>query len=197
MPSTQATVAVRDSRTEETWMRTFDRSPILIGRGPWNALPLDSPAVAPLHGEIWFRPRLVAYLHLTSREATFLDGQPVRSGELVPITNASTLILGPYRIDVIDPRVSIDPDGPSATSIEAIGPATRALAVMANFASPLLDLRRHLFGPREVASMDPSDPYEIVRRLLASGPDSPWRDARIPGHQRRVRRSHRRWPTRP
>jgi len=193
MPFTQATVAVRDTTTGETSTRTFDRSPILIGRGPWNALSLESPEVALLHGEIWFRPGFAAYLNLASQMPTLLDGRPLASGELVPLTSRATLVIGQYGIHVVRPSVSIDHDGPSAAAIRSISSVTRALAVMANFASPLLELRRHLLLPIDTASVDSDDPYEVVRSLLASsGPESPTENAPMSARARHVQRSHRR-----
>lgn len=173
MPPTQMTVGICDTTTGRTSTRTFDRSPVLIGRGHWNALSLDSPAVAPLHGEIWFGPGFLAYLNLTSRRPTVLDGRLLRSGELVRVRGRPSLVIGPYHIDATPEPFGSGHEGASNDGVGKADYVTHALAVMANFASPLLELRRHLQLPASPPSVDPNEPYEIVRSLLMSSSPMP------------------------
>lgn len=173
MPRARVTVGIRDTTTGQLSTRTFDRSPILIGRGPWNTLSIENQAVAPLHGEIWFGPRYLAYLNLTSREPTVLDGRLLHAGELVRLRGRPVLVIGPYHIDVAREPTSIGHEEEAAPITGSATFATHALAIMANFASPLLELRRRLLLPDATASSDSNDPYEIVRSLLAPSSSSP------------------------
>ena len=168
MPRTRVTIGICHTANGQASTRTFDRSPVLIGRGPWNDLSLESLAVAPLHGEIWFGPGFLAYLNLTARNLTMLDGRPLRSGELVRLNGRPLIAIGPYHIDAIGHPPGDRHQEDSAETMASAAYVTRALAIMANFAGPLLELRRHLLPAPAAGSLDPNDPYEIVRSLLAS-----------------------------
>jgi hypothetical protein len=97
-----ALVTIVDVAVQRMSTRTFDSSPVRIGRHPTCELRLADTQVARYHGEICFEPDGVClfFRNHAWTKATFVDDRRLARGEAVTLTEQSVIAVGRFRIDV-------------------------------------------------------------------------------------------------
>jgi type VI secretion system protein ImpI len=76
----------------------FLRSPVRIGRGDLNDLPLAKPFVSTYHGLVQFDDDGARYVDLGSMNGSVLDGVALQSNALTALEPGAELVLGTYRL---------------------------------------------------------------------------------------------------
>lgn len=181
MPPNKTVVELYEPRTERTLIQTFARSPVVVGSSPRTALRLEDPAVAPVHGEIWFGEDFLSFGNLASK--TWLDDHPLEVGVLAPLTDSSALMVGPYcltiyRLGARRPGTPVDETAVPRTALDFWPPQstkflTRALSVLTEFADALVDLKKGMVLPTGSILDAISDPDDMLAYLLdPSAPDA-------------------------
>ncbi len=79
----------------------FAQSPVRLGRNPLNDIELDDGYVSQWHGVIRFDEKTTTYLDLGSTNPSVVDGKPVERNVEIPVTEATDLRVGSFRIHVI------------------------------------------------------------------------------------------------
>lgn len=89
---------IRNLQTGATEERTFDHSPVRIGRHQRNELALDFPFVSQWHGIFSFDGAGCTYLDQGSTNGSFLDGKRLVSAMSAPIGPENELRIGVLRL---------------------------------------------------------------------------------------------------
>ena len=98
-------IGVVDTETGWTLTKIYDTSPVRVGKDGTNDLRLRGPDVADRHGEIIFGPDSLSFRNLARRRASHVDGERLEFRQMVALTDQSSVILGPYRIDAFVRRL--------------------------------------------------------------------------------------------
>jgi hypothetical protein len=181
MPPKKTVVEIYEPTTARTLVRTFATSPVVVGGSPRTTLRLESPTVAPIHGEIWSGEDFLSFGNLAPK--TWLNDHPLEVGALARLTDRSVLMVGSYCLTVYrlgDRR----PDTPVAdaplrkTALDFWPPQstkflTRALSVLTEFADALADMKKGMVLPTGSMLDAINDPDDILAYLLdPSGSDA-------------------------
>lgn len=183
MPAKKTVVEIYEPRTARTLIQTFAVSPVVVGSGPRAALRLEDPAVAPIHGQIWFGDDVLYFGNLAPK--TWLNDHPLEVGALAPLTDRSALLVGPYcltvyrlgdrRPDVSAAEISLRRAALDFWPPQSTKFLTRALSVLTEFADALVDLKKSIVISTGSILDTIDDPDDILAYLL--DPAAP--DARV------------------
>jgi len=174
MPAKKTIVEIYEPRTARTLIRTFAVSPVVVGSGPRAALRLEDPAVAPVHGQIWFCDDVLHFGNLAPK--TWLNDHPLEVGALAPLTEKSALMVGSfcltvYRLGERRPDVPAAEASLRKATLDSWPPQstkflTRALSVLTEFADALVDLKKSIVLPTGSILDTIDDPDDILAYLL-------------------------------
>ena len=91
-------VMLEDAETGRQERFAFLRSPVRIGRGELNDLPLDRPFVSTYHGMLQFDGEGVRYVDLGSTNGSNIDGTPVERNQVQVLGVGSQIEIGTLRL---------------------------------------------------------------------------------------------------
>ena len=105
----------------------FIRSPVRIGRGELNDVPLQRPFVSTYHGLIQFDDQETRYVDLGSTNGSTLDGARLERNTPVPVGPDTELLIGSFRLTFARRATSERPGRPRPPTAFAV----RASSVLA------------------------------------------------------------------
>lgn len=108
------TIRVEDVERGDSWVYTFDSSPVLIGRVESASLLLARPFVSLRHGTFDFDDEMVRFAELDPVTGTYVDGESLVGGEAL-LADSSELRVGPLRLTVSRERLPGGPLDPTAS----------------------------------------------------------------------------------
>jgi type VI secretion system protein len=76
----------------------FIKSPVRIGRGELNDLPLLRPFVSTYHGLVQFDDESASYVDVGSTNGSVIDGRQVEKNVPMPVAPGSELLIGTFRL---------------------------------------------------------------------------------------------------
>lgn len=88
-----------EARVAETI--AFERSPVRVGRNPFNDLRLDEPFVSQWHAVIRMTDARTTFLDLGATNKTYIDGVPIERNQEVEVNQDSDVRIGSLRLHFI------------------------------------------------------------------------------------------------
>lgn len=186
MPRIQIITSLLSTGTIWSVARNFDTSPVIIGAAETAHLKLAHAEISDRHAEITVEPRRATIRRLPGAAKLWVDGIPLRAEGRASLASGSTIIAGPFRLEVhlqsLDQvasagrvPVEVDDDEPLALSqtlsLSLSSPVDDsdeipAREILILFASALVILRKYVgtLGPWKLCTF--SEPHEIVDYLM-------------------------------